>query len=133
MLIFRHVGVLHRIETVVSDEQMRLNSPPIDSPVAIVDIDDEDYQQLFGGSSPLNPPHLEKLISDIAKGRPRIIGVDIDTSDPQFVTGVYTSYGKGRLVRFLKAEQKPEPYNLSTYLGDRETWILRATRPVCPC
>jgi CHASE2 domain-containing sensor protein len=82
--IFGHAGVLHRIETVVSDTQMRLSKPLIDSPVVIVDINDEDYQKTFGGSSPLNPVRLEELISEIAKGQPRIIGVDIDTSDPQF-------------------------------------------------
>lgn len=82
--ILGHTGVLHRIETVVLDSQLRLNKPPANSPVVIVDIDDEDYQKLFGGSSPLKPEQLGKLISNIAKGRPRIIGVDIDTSAAQF-------------------------------------------------
>jgi CHASE2 domain-containing sensor protein len=86
MWIFGHTGVLHRIETVVSNVQMRLNKPAIDNLVVIVDIDDTDYQELFRESSPLNPARLEKLISDIAKGQPRVIGVDIDTSSSQFAT-----------------------------------------------
>lgn len=82
--VFGHAGVLHKIETVVSDTQIRLHKPFSDSPVVLVDIDDEDYAQLFGGNSPLNPERLGEIIANIAKGQPRVIGVDIDTSSPQF-------------------------------------------------
>jgi len=84
--VFGHTGVLHRIETTVSNAQMRINKPISDSPVVIVDIDDVDYRELFSETSPLNPSRLEKLVADIAKGQPRVIGVDIDTSSPQFAT-----------------------------------------------
>ena len=82
--IFGHSGVLHRIERVVSDAEIRINRVPADSPVVIVDIDDEDYRDLFRSTSPLNPIQLEQLISDIAKGQPSVIGIDIDTSDERF-------------------------------------------------
>jgi CHASE2 domain-containing sensor protein len=65
---------------------MRLNAPPKDSAVAIVDIDDEDYRDLFGSTSPLNPERLQELITEIAKGDPAVIGIDIDTSSSQFAT-----------------------------------------------
>lgn len=84
--IFGHSGVLHKVERVVSDAQMRLNRAPTDSPVVVVDIDDGDYRELFGSSSPLDPVRLERLISDIAKGQPSVIGIDIDTSDARFAT-----------------------------------------------
>jgi CHASE2 domain-containing sensor protein len=84
--VFGHTGVLHRIEATVSNAQMRINKPVSDSPVVIVDVDDVDYRELFSETSPLNPSRLEKLIADIAKGQPRVIGVDIDTSSPQFAT-----------------------------------------------
>jgi hypothetical protein len=84
--VFGHTGVLHKIETTVSNVQMRLNKPISDSPVVIVDIDDADYRELFNETSPLEPSRLEKLISDISKGQPRVIGVDIDTSSPRFAT-----------------------------------------------
>jgi CHASE2 domain-containing sensor protein len=39
--IFGHSGVLHKVERVVSDTQVRLNRAPTDSPVVVVDIDDD--------------------------------------------------------------------------------------------
>jgi CHASE2 domain-containing sensor protein len=82
--LFGHSGVLHKIERVVSDAQMRLGRAPTDSPVVLVNIDDQDYRELFRNTSPLDPARLEKLISDIAIGQPSVIGIDIDTSDPRF-------------------------------------------------
>jgi len=84
--VFGHSGVLHRIERIVSDAQLRLNAAPKDSPVVLVDINEQDYRSLFGSASPLSPIELEALISAIAKGQPSVIGVDIDTSDPRFAT-----------------------------------------------
>ena len=84
--IFGHLGVLHRVERVVSDAQVRLNRAPSDSPVVVVDIDDSDYRELFGSTSPLDPRQLARLVSAIAKGQPSVIGIDIDTSDPRFAT-----------------------------------------------
>jgi CHASE2 domain-containing sensor protein len=84
--IFGHSGVLHKVERVVSDAQLRLNRAPTDSPVAVVDIDDEDYREIFGSTSPLDPRQLQKLVSAIAKGQPNVIGIDIDTSDARFAT-----------------------------------------------
>ena len=84
--VFGHSGVLHKLEKVVSDAQLRINRAPTDTLVVIVDIDDEDYRDLFGSTSPLNPIQLEKLISNIVKGQPSVIGVDIDTSDARFAT-----------------------------------------------
>jgi CHASE2 domain-containing sensor protein len=63
---------------------MRLNAPPAQSDVAIVDITDEDYKEIFGGRSPLDPAKLQLLIDLIARGKPKVIGVDISTSAPQF-------------------------------------------------
>ena len=84
--IFGHSGVLHKVERVVSDAQVRLNRAPTDSPVVVVDIDDQDYRELFGSTSPLDPMQLEKLLTEIAKGQPSVVGIDIDTSDSRFAT-----------------------------------------------
>ena len=84
--IFGHSGVLHKVERVVSDAQVRLNRAPTNSPVVVVDIDDEDYRELFRSTSPLDPRQLEKLLSNIAKGQPSVIAIDIDTSDARFAT-----------------------------------------------
>ena len=85
--IFGQTGILDKLDRVATDIQFRLNPVPYDSAVAIVTIGDEDYQQLFGGTSPLNPDRLFELVNDIAKGSPAVIGVDIDTSSRSFAQG----------------------------------------------
>src|SRR5262249_14189611 len=52
--------------------------------VVIVSIDDEDYKALFNATSPLNSEDLQKLLAAIAKGQPKVVGVDIDTSSESF-------------------------------------------------
>jgi CHASE2 domain-containing sensor protein len=63
---------------------MRLRATPNISQVVVVDITDDDYKKLFDEKRPLNPIVLHSLIDAIALGNPRVIGVDIDTSAPQF-------------------------------------------------
>jgi hypothetical protein len=52
--------------------------------VRLVTIDDNDYAALFHSRSPLDAATLAKLLDAVAKGHPRAIVVDIDTSDPSF-------------------------------------------------
>jgi CHASE2 domain-containing sensor protein len=82
--VLSRLGVLHKLETLIHDTKMRSNDPPAESDVAVVRITDEDYQKIFGGKSPLNPVELQSLINAIAKGKPKVIGVDIVTTDKQF-------------------------------------------------
>src|SRR5204863_93680 len=82
--IFGHVGILHKLETIVSDTEMLLSPGPNDSEVALVTITNEDYESLFGGRSPLQAEKLIGLIETIAKGAPRVICVDVDTSSRSF-------------------------------------------------
>jgi CHASE2 domain-containing sensor protein len=77
-------GIFRQLETYALDTQVRLQGAERDSNVAVVLIDDEDYANLFEGKSPLNHTSLEKLINAIAAGKPRVIGIDVDTSAPQF-------------------------------------------------
>ncbi len=106
--IFGHSGVLHKLETIVSDAEMRLNRPPIDSAVAIVNIGDEDYRELFDSTSPLDPTRLQRLIADIAKGAPSVIGVDIDTSSPRFATQFRLENWSPRIVWERELRNAPE-------------------------
>ena len=77
-------GVFRQLETYALDTQVRLQGAERDSNVAVVLIDDNDYGSLFEGKSPLSHIALEKVINAIAAGKPRVIGVDVDTSSPQF-------------------------------------------------
>jgi CHASE2 domain-containing sensor protein len=84
IFLFTSLAALHKLQTFVLDARMRTNDPPAESEVVVVKIDDDDYQKIFGGRSPLDPPTLRGLIDAVALGRPKVIGVDIDTSAPQF-------------------------------------------------
>ncbi|MDQ3920540.1 MAG: CHASE2 domain-containing protein [Acidobacteriota bacterium] len=77
-------GLFRQFETYAIDTQVRLQGPAPDSDVAVVLIDDADYLNIFQEKSPLDEAGLKKIIDAIAAGRPRVIGVDIDTSAPEF-------------------------------------------------
>lgn len=84
IFLFNRLGPLHKLQTFVLDVRARLSDPPARTAVTVVKIDDEDYQNIFGGRRPLDPEALRGVINAIALGGPRVIGVDIDTSAPQF-------------------------------------------------
>ena len=77
-------GFFRQIETYSLDTQVRLQGAPEESPVAVVLIDKGDFANLFQEKSPLEPAALHRIISAIAAGRPKAIGVVIDTSAPEF-------------------------------------------------
>ena len=106
--IFGRSGVLHKLETIISDAEMRLNRPPLDSAVAIINIGDEDFRNLFEGTSPLDPARLQRLIADIVKGEPSVIGVDIDTSSPRFATQFRLENWSPRIVWERELRNIPE-------------------------
>lgn len=83
--ILSREGVFRQLETNALDTQMRLSEPSqVRDNVVIVSITDGDYKKLFKGRSPLDPGTLKSIIDAIALGRPKVIGVDIDTSAAQF-------------------------------------------------
>lgn len=125
MWLFGRLGVLHKLETVVMDAQMKLSLLPTESEVVIVDITTEDYKDksLFNGSSPLNPQKLKELIDAIARGEPTVIGIDIDTSAPQFKNDFKVENWKPHIVwerevaklpenASIKVKEKPEPLDV---------------------
>jgi hypothetical protein len=77
------MGTLQKVERLILEAQMA-GAPRQSSEIAIVEITDQDFHNIFGGERPLDPEELERLIDAIALSRPAAIGVDIDTSDPRF-------------------------------------------------
>src|SRR5260370_12286928 len=78
-------GVLRPIQLGVLDAWLRIQAlRPDPKTIVIVAITNDDYESLFKSTSPLDPSELRKLIDAIALGRPKVIGVDIDTSDARF-------------------------------------------------
>ena len=81
--ILSRLGTLHGLERLALDAEMAASPHPSTS-ICLVEITDTDYDDIFGGRSPLLPDKLHDLISAIALSKPAVIGVDIDTSHPQF-------------------------------------------------
>ena len=77
-------GLIQPIENVFADFWQKIVGRHESKNVVIVAISSSDYQQLFDATSPLDRLELEKIIDAIAKGRPKVIGVDIDTSHAHF-------------------------------------------------
>lgn len=65
------------------DATFRLQAPRPGGQVVLVEIDDVSYQELFLGKSPLSRPVLRQLLEATIRGEPRLIGVDLDTSDAE--------------------------------------------------
>jgi CHASE2 domain-containing sensor protein len=116
-------GFFRQLETYALDTQVRLQGSAEDSDLIIVRIDDADYASLFHEKSPLDQASLQKLISAIAAGKPRVIAVDIDTSAPEFRdlhpapewpkvvwarNGIYSNIdGKYHLTQLLGQQEPP--------------------------
>ena len=78
-------GLISEWQTTSLNLQMRLDMPSEESSVVIVDITQEDFDEIFKGQTrPLNPDALHRVVSAVVKGNPCVVGVDIDTSFPQF-------------------------------------------------
>jgi CHASE2 domain-containing sensor protein len=83
--LLHHFGWLNSFETSSLDFLVRLREPVRPKYVWLVGITDRDYAELFAKSSPLEPARLRELITAAAQLKPRVIGVDIDTSDSRGV------------------------------------------------
>jgi hypothetical protein len=109
VFVFSGLGVLDKLETAALDTEARLNkTPSAENSVAIVNIDDDDYQKIFDNRSPLNPGKLYNLIDKIARCHPRLIAVDIDTSDSSFKDGLKIESYWPPIVWERDFEKRPE-------------------------
>lgn len=79
-LILEHAGWLRSFETSTLDTLIQLKPPTKPSHVVIVEINEDDYKKLFEKTSPLDSDKLQELIGAIARGSPKVIGIDIDVS-----------------------------------------------------
>jgi CHASE2 domain-containing sensor protein len=77
-------GLIQPVEILVADTWQKIIGRHESKNVVIVAISSSDYQQLFSSMSPLDSLELHKIIDAIAKGNPKVIGVDIDTSQARF-------------------------------------------------
>jgi CHASE2 domain-containing sensor protein len=113
-------GWLGHFETTAIDNWLRLKPHRQSDEIVIVGIFDDDYERLFAKRSPLAAPKLEEVIKAIALGKPKVIGVDIDTSEPGFQS-LQALPGEPRIVwardAVVNGQGKIEP---QAVLGGRE-------------
>lgn len=83
-ILFSNQGLLRKFETAALDTTMSLQTERRQPVVAIVRITDDDYRDLFHAKSPLEVTRLQEIIDAIALGKPKLIGIDIDTSAQDF-------------------------------------------------
>lgn len=87
-LLYSNTALFRQLETGALDIQMLLRKPPDSSDIVVVRITNDDYQNpnLFHGKSPLDPAKLQDIIGAIASAKPKVIGIDLDTSAKEFQT-----------------------------------------------
>jgi CHASE2 domain-containing sensor protein len=82
--VVERLGWLHGLEMAGLDSFVRQQDETPSDRIYAVKITDDDYQQFFNSTSPLNADKLGTLIRRILMGEPAVLGVDIDTSDRRF-------------------------------------------------
>jgi CHASE2 domain-containing sensor protein len=82
-VLLQEVHFFDRYDEADADHYARTSSEAarFSEHIAIVDITEEDYRDLFGARSPLDRTPLLNLISTLQSYRPRAIGVDFLTAD----------------------------------------------------
>ncbi len=82
-VIFDAVGVIKQVEEPLV-RVIAHQVEPQKSPVAVVQISDEDFRQIFHSNRPLSPDKIARVIDSIVTLGARAIAVDIDTSHPDY-------------------------------------------------
>ncbi|HEY4978286.1 MAG TPA: CHASE2 domain-containing protein [Candidatus Acidoferrum sp.] len=77
------LGFFSGSETAQLDSLLRLHEREMSRDIVLVEINQADYdnEALFNGTSPLDTDKVLSLIEEVKKYNPRVIGVDLDTSD----------------------------------------------------
>jgi CHASE2 domain-containing sensor protein len=79
-----YLGWLDHFENAGLDTFNILQAPRDPTHLVLVGITDDDYRDFFNETSPLDPRVLYQVIEAIVLSKPRVIGIDIDTSARAF-------------------------------------------------
>lgn len=82
-VLFDAAGVVRTVEEPLTRVIAHRATTP-KSRIAVAQITDEDFANIFGGRHPLNPEKLAGVIDALAALGPLAIAVDLDTSDPVY-------------------------------------------------
>jgi CHASE2 domain-containing sensor protein len=83
-MLLEQIGAIRPIDSYVFDTMFWLQDSPQSQRVVLVTIDNADYREHFDRRSPLDARKVFDAVRLIARGRPCVIGVDLDTSGPDF-------------------------------------------------
>jgi hypothetical protein len=100
-------GMFANMEGAVLDKFLR-RSAAHDSPVIIVEIDDEAYRACFSSTSPIAPDRMEAIVDALLSVNPSVLGVDIMTD-------------------LLPASQFPAYGRLASRTGDNTSTVWAAS------
>ena len=84
VLLTFNIGEVYELENKAQDFLTGMREEPASGEVVVVIIDDEDYKQLFGATSPLRPETLKTMIEGLRACSPTVLGVDVATDDEGF-------------------------------------------------
>ena len=113
------LGWFDRLENTEIDSFLIVQHPRVSSNVVNVAITDGDYATLFGSTSPLSRSTVQRILSAIATGGARVIGVDIDTSDTSF-RQIAIPRSWPPIVWAADAQEVANKFQLATVLGGKE-------------
>lgn len=83
--IAAHAGWFDTFETAWLDAFRELLPGRSADDVFVVEVTDDDYEHLFQSTSPLHLPTLRNALAAIARGRPALVLIDLDTSPEAIV------------------------------------------------
>ncbi len=126
--VMGHLGFFRAFEMGSLDAFLNLQKPVPTEHVFLVVIDNDDYRDLFGERSPLDPTMLARILEAMLAYQPRVVGVDIDTSHrlfaPLATNTLFSSVVWAQAIRDL-TEQAP-----GTFLQILGDLLLHETHPV---
>lgn len=76
-----YTSIAQRLEKANLDALFRGKPLQVSDDIFLVTVTDDDYRQIFGGISPLNPAKMNEILDAILADHPKVLGVDFDTSD----------------------------------------------------
>jgi CHASE2 domain-containing sensor protein len=114
----------------------KVPDPSATRDIFLITVTDEDYRQIFGAVSPLQPAKLNEIISAILDSHPRVLGVDFDTSDWKdadipahdgttivWARELLSAAGKTELGGIPSGASKSDCYGVPSYVPDDDSVI----------
>lgn len=75
---------LSHFENTALDSFLLAGRSRLSEDIYIVEITDDDYRNVFQSKSPLDAAEVRRILTLVARGQPRVIGVDLDTTSRDY-------------------------------------------------